>query len=390
MRFFPLIWAAVWRKPGEAILIGLAVTAAFTLFGLMLGLHASYQEIIDSSSNDRLTADPRFPVSNGLRLPIALRDQIARIDGVTAVGALYQLRGYYRDPHNVTRILAVDNAMRRVWSESDISPEQWRLLMSVPNGVLVSHKAAQRLHLKPGDVFPIITAPGLRADGSTYWQFRVLALIADAPGMINGFILGNLQYVDESRPRTDQGNVMEFRVAIADAARANATSLTIDRLFANSGTPTITIPDKTNFEAALRSGTSMATVTLPVAGAGLFMILLLIANGIAQSVRERVPEFAVLQTIGFRARTIAILVFAEAAIPSLIGAVIGTALATLLTQWPWKYLPHDLTSAIPTPTLSSAVLIWATLSAAALALASSTAPIRRLRRISVTDALAGR
>lgn len=86
MRFFPLIWAAVWRKPGEAVLIGLAVTAGFTLFGLMLGLHASYQEIIDSSSDDRLTTDPRFPMSNGLRLPIAMRDQIARIDGVTAVG----------------------------------------------------------------------------------------------------------------------------------------------------------------------------------------------------------------------------------------------------------------------------------------------------------------
>lgn len=206
MKFFPLIWAAMRRKPGESILIGLAVTAAFTLFGLMLGLNASYREIIHSSSNDRLTSDPRFPASNGLRLPISMRDRIARVDGVTAVGALYLLRGHYRDPRNVTRIIAVGEAMQRVWFESVISPEQWRLLRSVPNGVLVSRKAAQRWHLKPGDVFPLTTAPGLRADGSTYWQFRVLALIADAPRIINGFILGNLKYVDESRPLNDQGN----------------------------------------------------------------------------------------------------------------------------------------------------------------------------------------
>lgn len=390
MRFLPLIWDAVWRKPGEAILIGLAVTAAFTLFDLMLGLHASYQEMIDRSSNDRLTTDPRFPLSNGLRLPIAMRDQIARVNGVTAVGALYQLRGYYRDPHNVTRILAVDEHMQDVWSESFITAEHWRLLRTVPDGVLVSRKAAERWHLQPGDAFPLTTALGLRADGSTYWPFRVLALIPDAPRLINGFILGNLQYVDESRPVADQGNVTEFRVAIADPSAANETSLMIDRLFASSGAPTITIPDKTNFEAALRSGASMATVTLPVAGAGLFMILLLIANGIAQSVHERIPEFAVLQTVGFRGRAIAMLVFAEATIPCLIGAVVGIALANVLTQWTWQYLPHDVTTEIPKPTLSVAVLIWAVMAAVVLALGSSAAPIQRLRRIRVTDALAGR
>lgn len=390
MKYFPLIWDALWRKPGEGILIGLAVTAAFALFGLMLGLNASYRQIVDSARNDRLDVDARFPITTGLRLPIAMRDQIARIDGVTAVSAWYQLRGYYRDPHNTGRIMAVDGVMRHVWPDSPIGAGQWKLLESVPNGVLVSRKAARRWNLKPGDVFPLTTAGGLRADGATYWQFRVLALVPDAPRHANGFILGNLAYVENSRPRQDQGNVTEFRVAIADAARADDISLTIDRLFANSGTPTITIPERTNYGNAVRSGTSMATVTLPVAAAGLFMILLLIANGIAQSVRERIPEFAVLQTVGFRPATIAMLVFAEAVIPCLIGGVVGTALAAFLTQWPWQYLPPDLTSGLPKPVLSSEVLAWAVLSAIVLALVSSAAPIQRLRRISVTDALAGR
>lgn len=390
MKYFPLIWAAVWRKPAEAILIGLAVTAAFTLFALMLGLNASYRTIVNSSRNDRLTVDPRFPIARGLRLPIAMRDEIARVKGVVAVGALYQLRGYYRDPHDGGRILAVDRAMERVWSESPISAGEWRLLRSEPDGVLVSRKAARRWNLKPGEVFPLITTPGLLAHGAKYLPFRVLAIVPDPTTNIYGVILGNLGYVENSRPLRNRGDVMEFRVAIANAARANATSLMIDQLFANSGTPTITIPDRTNEANAVRSGTSTAAVTLPVAGAGLFMVLLLVANGIGQSIRERLPEFAVLHTVGFRAGTITALVFGEAAVPCFIGALVGTALAEALTRWPWQYLPHELTGGIPIPTLSGAVWGWTILSATGLALASAAAPIQRLCRISVTDVLAGR
>jgi putative ABC transport system permease protein len=390
MRYFPLIWAAVCRKPGEAILIGLSVSAGFTLFALMLALHASYREIVNSARNDRLITDPRFPIPKGLRLPMGMRSEIAQIKGVTAVGALYQLRGYYRDPHDGARILAADQAMQHVWSESPVSARDWKRLTAEPDGLLVSHKVALRLHLKPGEVLPLITPPGVLAHGAKYLPFRVLAIVPDPTTNIYGVILGNLRYVEDSRPSQDRGYVTEFRIAIADAARANVTSLTIDQRFANSGTPTITIPEKTNAANAVRSGTSTATVTLPVAGAGLFMILLLVANGIAQSVRERVPEFAVLQAVGFRARTLTALVFAEAAIPCLIGALVGTASAAVLTRWAWQYLPHDLTGGIPIPRLSGAVLGWAVLSAAVLALASAAAPIQRLRRISVTEALAGR
>lgn len=390
MRYFPLIWTAVWRRPVEAILVGLSVTAAFTLFALMLGLKASYRAIVNSAHNDRLIVDPRFPIARGLRLPIAMRGKIARVKGVTHVGALYQLRGYFRDPHNGGRILAVDRAMEGVWSESSVSARKWRLLRSVPDGVLVSRKAARRWNLKPGEVFPLITPRGLLKHGAKYLSFRVLAIVPDPKTNIYGVILGNMGYVENSRRERDRGYVTEFRVAIANAARANVTSLTIDRLFANSGTPTITIPEKTNEANAIRSGTSTATVTLPVAGAGLFMILLLVANGIAQSVRERVPEFAVLHTVGFRARTVIALVFGEAAVPCLVGALVGTALAAVLARWAWQYLPHQLTGGIPIPILSGNVWGWTILSAFVLALASSAVPIQRLRRVSVTDALAGR
>jgi putative ABC transport system permease protein len=119
------------------------------------------------------------------------------------------------------------------------------------------------------------------------------------------------------------------------------------------------------------------------------MIFLLTANGIAQSVRERIPAFAVLKTIGYRQSTLMALVIVEAAIPCVAGAGIGMALAVLLTRLPTHFLPTDLAS-MPKPALSPGVLAFSLACALLVALLGATIPLPRLRRLSVIDALAGR
>jgi putative ABC transport system permease protein len=113
------------------------------------------------------------------------------------------------------------------------------------------------------------------------------------------------------------------------------------------------------------------------------------ANGIAQSVRERIPEFAVLKTLGYRNATLGALVFMEAAAPCVAGGILGTTLAAVVAQWPRRFLPQDLLD-LPKPTMSVAVLATAMGFVVLLTMASSMIPILRLRRMSVVDALAGR
>lgn len=390
MKYLPLIWSGLRRKPVEAVLVWLAVTAAFTLFGLMAGLHVTYDHLIESARMDRLDINARFPSANprGVLLPIALRGQIARIPGASAVGSYYWLWGYYQNPHKVARVIAVDRYMRAAWSELPLTSAQWDRLFANPTGVFVSRQPAARLGLEAGDTFPVIAAPGLRADGTATWPFRVLGIVPDDPH-IGAFILGNYGYLDRSRPLEDQGYVMGFRVAVRKDAQGDEVSLAIDRRLANSSTPTLTIPDRTNAMYAINSGFSLAKNIWLIAGAGLFMILLLTANGIAQSVRERTPEFAVLETLGYPNTSLMALVFAEAVIPCLAGAVVGTGLAHLLTRVPTSYLPNDF-SGIPQPSISPEVLAWSLGCALLLAAVSATVPMLKLRRLSVTDALAGR
>jgi putative ABC transport system permease protein len=390
MKYWPLVWSSLRRKPVESILIWLAVTTSFTLFGLMLGLHATYDHVIASSRMDRLDVNARFPNSNpnGVLLPMAVGDQIARVAGVSSVSGYYWLWGYYQDVHRRARVIAVDKNMRTAWSELPVTNAQWNQLFATRAGILVSEGPARRLGLKEGDTLPLITPPGTRADGAAAWEFLVLGVVPDDP-RTGAYILGNLSYVDESRPPADQGHVMGFRVATRKAAEASDVSLSIDRMLANSSTPTITIPDKSNTENAVNSAISVSSRTWPIAGAGLFMILLLTANGIAQSVRERSTEFAVLETIGYRHRSLMALVFAEVAIPCAAAALVGTELANVLSKFPRQYLPADLLD-MPPPTLSAIVLVWSLGCALLLSLASAAIPMRRLRYLSISEALSGR
>ncbi len=395
MKYFPLVWSAIWRKPTEAVLIWLAVTTAFALSGSMLGLHAAYDQVVENARSDRLDVNARFPSSSptGILMPFALRDQILKVKGVSAVGAYVYVRGYYRDPHHGARVIAVDQHMREAAPELLTNSAQWDQLLATPTGVFATPAAMARLGLKVGDTLPIITPPGTRADGAVAWAFHVQGMVPwkfDRDLFLNDrFIIGNLSYVDNARPPSERGYAWGFKVAVSEAAQANEVALHIDQRLRNSSTPTLTIPDRDNEIYAVNSGISVASKTWPVAGAGIFMILLLTANGIAQSVRERTSEFAVLKTVGYSDGTLRALVFAEVAIPTLFGAAIGTGIAALLTRVPLQYLPEDL-SELPRPALTLVVLASTVGCALLLASVSAIVPMRRLRHLSVVDALAGR
>ena len=116
------------------------------------------------------------------------------------------------------------------------------------------------------------------------------------------------------------------------------------------------------------------------------MILVLMANGIAQSVRQRTSEFAVMKTLGFQNAHIMSLVFAEVALPCLLGAIGGTVIAIQLAKWPMKFM-HGEFFDLPAPTLSIDVILRALAAALAIACASAAAPLIRVARMSVVSQL---
>lgn len=383
MKYFPLVWAAVMRKPTRAILTLLSVMLAFTLFGLTIGMNATFAKLKEEARDDRIFVFARF----GGPVPIAMQRQIESIPGVEKVAFNSFVGGYIQDPKNRVFVQMMDENVAQVNPEYPITPAQWQMIRDNRRGLLVSKMQADRWHLKPGDTFVIASPMVKKLDGTNSWTFQVAAVTPDISYMTQGYMFGNFDYMDKARALSDQSKTNQFRVLVADGSKTAEIAQQIDSKFANSSTPLQSITEKVAFDVS-NSGMDIAAVDRDIALAGMFMVLFLTANGLAQAVRERIAEFATLKTIGFSDNGVIALVFAEAAIPCLLGAGLGVGLAAILSNVIPRFLPPG--QGLPIPTMTVMVYVWAGLCAALVAFASSALPALRLKRMDIATALSGR
>jgi hypothetical protein len=148
----------------------------------MVGLHATYDRLIENSRMDRLYVNARFANASpmGILLPFALRDQIAHVEGVSAVGAVSDLRGYYQEPQQRVSIYAVDEHMRKAWPELPLTAVQWDQLLTTPTGVFISLLRAKTTQAR--DVYVLSVSGHLIALGLA-WAV-VLAVLGGVPPAI--------------------------------------------------------------------------------------------------------------------------------------------------------------------------------------------------------------
>jgi putative ABC transport system permease protein len=193
--------------------------------------------------------------------------------------------------------------------------------------------------------------------------------------------------MDKGRQLSDQGKTGQFRVKVSDPSKTAEIAQRIDNTFANSPTPLQSLTEKVAFDVS-NTGLDIASVDRDIALAGMFMVLFLTANSLAQAVRERFAEFATLKTIGFSDRSVTAMVVLEAALPCVLGGALGVAIAALLVRQLPGLMPPGF--GLPMPTISPVVMVWAAASAFAVALLSAALPILRLTRMDIASALSGR
>jgi putative ABC transport system permease protein len=361
----------------------LSVVVAFTLFGMMIGMNATFAGIEEAARADRIFVNPRF----NNPLPIAEGRQIAGIPGVQEVATIGFIPGYHQEKKNNVFVMMVDDKTRTVRADWPLKPSDWDLIAKNRTGLVVSKLQAQKWNLKVGSSF-VINAPAIaKADGTRAWTFNVLSISDDMPAWGEGYMMGNLDYFDKSRPLADQGQIGWFEILAKDPEQAPGLAQQIDQNFASSAAPLQSITEKAAYQSN-GSGIDIASVTRDIALAGLFMILFLTANGIAQSVRERFAEFATLKTIGFTDRAVLTLVVLEAALPCAVGAILGVGVAGALAKVLPRFIPPGF--GLPMPTMTVMVFVWAAISAVIVALASAALPAMRLAKMDIATALSGR
>jgi putative ABC transport system permease protein len=293
------------------------------------------------------------------------------------------LAGYVGDPKIRASAIFFDDRY------ADIFPDQVPLkeaaqLRTDRAAVIVNRTTAKLLNKRVGDRFTIVSPQTNRADDGKNWPLKVAAIFEDIPQFPGPMIAGNYDYYKESVPLPDQGKIGEVDSLVADEAEAARLAEYIDNLFANSGNPTRT-QTETQIVAQGFGSINVPSLTRKIAAIGLFMIALLTANVLAQSVRERMAEFATLRAIGFSTLRLAGLVIAEGAVPCLAGALCGILVARWLAQQLPAVLPPG--TGIPAPTMRAGVFLWALLSSLGLTVASTVLPVIRLARLHIATAL---
>jgi putative ABC transport system permease protein len=381
MKYLPLVLAGLWRRPMRTVFTFASILVAFMLFGILAGLDSGFDHAVQMARLDRLFVDSRFA---GL-LPLADADAIARVPGITVAAPRRLLPGYYQNPKNRIGVVMTDARFFAVRPEFTATKAQIAALEQTRTGAIIGDYVAAKFGWKAGDKVPIISTLPTN-DGGRTWTFDILAVISnsDAPGQGN-FFLGNYNYLDQ-RLLKNKGMADRFLLVIKDPAQAVQTSRAIDRLFANSASPTRTTTERSASQSNLRSLGDVSFMTHTVIGAVLFMLLFLTANTMMQSVRERIPEFAVLKTLGFSDPGVLALVVAEAVLLCLAAGATGL-LAVHLIGPAYSLLLPNLAGLF--------LLTWPSfflgLGLALLtALTASVFPAWRVKTLNVVDALAGR
>ncbi len=325
MKYLPLLWAGLWRKPARTVLTLLSIVVAFVLFGILSGIDAGFDHALQSSRLDRLFTDSKF----GAPMQFAYAQQIARVPGVALVAPRRALGGYYRDPKDGFGVLFVDERFFSLRPEIIITPAGIAALRKTRAGAVVSVEMQTKYGWKVGDKISLQTQTP-RVDGSNVWTFELVGIVDDAnyPRQ-GGWFLGNYEYVDEASAK-DKGSINRFLVRIKDPDRAVQVGRQIDQLFANSAAPTRTTSEKSRAQSGLQWLGDMQLFTHAVVGAVFFMLLFVTANTMLQSVRERVPEIAVLKTLGFSDNGVVWLIIAESVLLCVLAALLGLLLAKLV------------------------------------------------------------
>jgi putative ABC transport system permease protein len=382
MKYLPYISANLWHKPVRTLFTFVSIVFGFTLLGLTFGLHASLRSMAKSARADRIYTSARL--NSRLRLP--QMELISRLHGVERVAPLDAIGGYYQRPGNNVTVLMPGEGMREVFPELSLSEHQWEMLAGARDGAFVSHLMATRYGLKPGTRFPLI-APGTpRADGADVWTFDVLGIVPDIALMPVGFAVGNYEYLDQSRPQSDRGEVGQFWVVAKDAGLTEEVTKAIDDMFANSPVATRSVSEKALLESQGGSGSDSILGITAMALFGVLMIAFLTSNAIGHSIRERTRELAVLKTLGFSNSVVVSLTLAEAAIPCLSGCIVGLALAAATAAIMPEISPPGFL--LPDPEIGLTVVSLAVGVALAIAVVASAFPSLRITRLDVATALA--
>jgi putative ABC transport system permease protein len=322
-RYLPLLAASLRRRRLRVFFTLASIVIAFLLFGLAESLRYSLQSGVDVAGADRLLT--MHKVSFTQLLPASYENRIEAIDGVVEVSPQTWFGAWYRDERNQIPAFPVDpEAMLRMYPEFVIPEEQRLAWVADRTGILIGRGLADLTGWKVGDAVPLRSAIWRKEDGSDAWDVTVRAIYDQPQGGDTRQIFLHQDYFDEAKGQA-KGLVGWYVVKVTDADRAQSIGREIDLQFANSPYETKTSSERAMAQSFVNQVGNIGAILRAIVFAVFFTMLLVTANTMAQSVRERTNEIGVLKTLGWTNAGVLGLVLAESVLITLLGGTAGLA-----------------------------------------------------------------
>jgi len=324
MFILKILFKNAFRHKLRTSLTVLGITIAVLAFGLLRTVVGAWYAGVEASSATRLVT--RNAVSLVFFLPISYKEKIRQVPGVTEVGYSDWFGGVYKDEKNFFPNFATDaKTAIDLFPEFIIPPDQKTAFLRDRKGAVVGRKTAERFGWKLGD---IVTLKGSIFPGN--WEFIIRGIYRGAQkGTDETQFFFHWSYLNESLRKTAPyraDKVGWFLIGVKSPDVAPDVAVAIDKMFKNSLAETITETEKA-FQLSFISMTEAIVVVIRLVSFIVIVIIMAVmANTMAMTVRERTGEYAIMKTLGFGAWHISGLIFGESLVIAAIGCASGIAL----------------------------------------------------------------
>ena len=379
------VLANLFRKKTRTSLTLLSVMMAFLLFGLLQSVNVLFNAGADFIGASRLITQAR--VSFTQPLPMRLLPQIEAVSGVARVNWIQWFGGIVGENTQIVMFATDPQRLHETYPEWVMSEAQWKAFASTRTGMIAGKQIAEQYHWKIGQKIPLKSNIFPQKDGSKNWPLDLVGIYDgkdDDWKKRTNLVYMNFAYFDEAN-QFGSGHAGMFVVKLADPNKAKQVSKTIDALFENSPDETKTQTEKDWNVGFIKQIGDIGLIVRWILFAVFFTLLLVVGNTMAQSVRERVPELAVLKTLGFSDGSVLGFVLAETFALCTLGGLVGLGVATLLGLWVQKKAGGQLPLSVDWHVWLAGVIAIVLLS-----IAVGLLPALRASRLKIVDALAGR
>jgi putative ABC transport system permease protein len=330
MTYGHLVVRNLTRHPLRSLFTTLSIALSIFLVCAVLSLPSALTAILDkATSNTRISVHHEAGLT--YLLPASYVNKVRSVPGVAHVNHYTWFGGLYDEPKNMFPNFAIDaSAVDVMWPDYDIDPVALRRFKAIRNAALVGEQTMKKFGWRVGQN---ITLKGTAFPVNL--TFEIVGMIPAASG--NPVVMWfNHKYLEESlQPRPGwpfSGFPFVGMVWVQADRPENVDRIMrdVDALFHNSEAETAAETERSFFANFMSSFQGFIRVILGVGFLVVAAVVLIAANTSAMGVRERIPEIAVLKSLGFRRRPILTVLLCESVLQGLVGGVVGAGGAYLL------------------------------------------------------------